>query len=178
MLGLAMTIVVGAAQAQAKEPVHVPEPALQREVALAWEGQRERVLELLLEDTRRALAFASGLESAGSGPGTGAAVASTATSRPPVPPAPRLLALYGVDPHYTVVLDVDGQVRTYRPGASLPLERPDPAREYRLLRVADRCAVLRRAGQGVRTVCHAPRLGAETSTPDATLAGPLPWPAR
>ncbi|MCK9511921.1 MAG: hypothetical protein M0R28_11910 [Pigmentiphaga sp.] len=169
MLGLAMAMAVSAGLGLAQE--QVPAQERQREAAQAWEGQRERVLELLLEDTRRA--FESGLQPSGGG-----AVVAPPPPASPAPPALRLLALYGVEPHYTLVLDVDGQVRTYRPGATLPLERPDPAREYRLLKVADRCAVLRRAGQGARTVCHAPRFAGEAATPVPSLAGPLPWPMR
>jgi len=165
--GLIMMFALATAAAQ--EPATPPVPP--SDVALAWEGQRERVLELLLEDTRRALAFAPDAQAV-------PASAEAAAAQPSSAPALSLLALYGVEPHYTVVLDVEGQVRTYRPGASLPLERPDPSREYRLLRVADRCAVLRRGGQRARTVCHAPRHAVEATAPEGALAGPLPWPVR
>ena len=102
----------------------------------------------------------------------------------PAPAPPRLVALYGTAGHYTVILDVDGVRKEYRPGASLPYGGQGGATEYRLVRLIDTCVVLRRGAQGrLRTACYVPQpapvLAPAPGSPAAAAAGdvlssPLP----
>lgn len=142
----------------AVEPM-TPEP---RTVAAAWAAQREQVLDLLVHDTRQALAALQAAPAPTAGPPAarpaGSVVDLAARPALPSPPHLQLRGLFGTEPHYTVLLAVDGQLHTYRPGASLPLNGRGRRHDYRLVRVIDRCVVVRRGARGpLRTACYQSR---------------------
>lgn len=125
----------------------------------AWAQQRERLLDVLARDTERALAelqpappqvvqpaaqaqaLPDGSVGHGLAPERGAARL-------------RLRGLYGIEPRFTVLLEVDGVIKLYRPGASLPINGEGAEHEFRLLRVQDRCVVLRWGTARPRTACY------------------------
>lgn len=144
-----------------------------------WEKHTESVLELLMQDTRRALEH---YESRRTG------------SRPEVKPADRtparamadrieLIELYGHGDTLTAVLAVNGQRKEYRPGATLPYGGQGSRNEYRLVRIVDTCVVLRKGSGPLRTACYQPRMHYGTVRPgtavrgrsaDGPLSAPLP----
>ena len=151
-------------------------------VAAGWALQQAQVLDLLLADTQQALA--QGATGAVAQPPAGS-VATAAAPAPVAAPVPRLRGLYGIEPHYTVLLEVAGELKTYRPGASLPINGRSGSQEFRLVRVVDRCVVLRQGARGrLHTACYLGqpgpvRLGEQSvgvpgSGGPAELARPLP----
>lgn len=115
-----------------------------------WRDQTASVLELLKEDTRRAL------EQEGLADRQRPADAP-ARAVPPAADTLRLAALYGTAGQLTAVLYVNGVRKEYRPGASLPYGGAGAVREYRLQRVLDSCVVVRKAGVArIRSVCFEP----------------------
>ncbi len=121
-----------------------PSVAATAEAGQLWQQQAVHVQDWLRDDARRAL------------PDNPAASGDAAARPAAAPVAPPVLrALFGTHPDYTVLLEVDGRLRHYRPGASLPLNARSGPREFRLVRVRDRCVVLRPVSGGkVRTACY------------------------
>ncbi len=91
----------------------------------------------------------------------------------------RLTALYGTAGRWTAVLEIGGERKVYRPGASLPVGGQGAAAEYRLLGVRDGCVVLRRASHAPQAVCFEPHDAHGMPAPGragaaGALSSPLP----
>lgn len=168
---------VGLALALGTGPVRAGEAGAEA----AWALQQSQVLDLLLADTRRALGIAAA-------PASTAPSATAAVKPPeatPASPVLRLRGLYGTESRYTVLLEVNGEVKTYRPGATLPINGRGAGHEFRLVRVVDRCVVVRQGARGrLHTACYqrplgglglaAPRPAAASPGLPAGLSQPLP----
>ncbi len=133
------------------------ENAWAQSTSSSWEQHAQSVLDLLMLDTRRALD-----EHAARSTRSKAVVSQpertqqSQGSKPAVDQI-KLVKLYGHSERLTVVLNVNGHRKEYRPGATLPYGGGGRHREYRLLRIVDTCVVLRKGNGPTRTACYQPQ---------------------
>lgn len=149
--------------------------------AHSWRDHTQSVLELLMQDTQRALQAHAPRQPAA--PPRAAPV--VAQPKPaPVRDTIRLVELFGAGDQLTAVVQVNGQRKEYKPGASLPYAGGGRRVEYRLLRIVDTCVVLQKGKGAIRTACYEPQrakpalsaVSVGSQVPAATaLSAPLPY---
>ncbi len=163
---LTMTLLVGYV------PSAVHADTLSSPASGAWQQEASLVRDWMTEESRRARPDTVEKSPAANGKAEG-----VAPKRLP----PRVRAVYGTHPDYTIWLEVDGRLRHYRPGASLPLNARNDSREYRLVKVVDRCVVLRPVNGGRNhTVCYQASTAQNPLRSQHLLDQPLPgvWAER